>query len=197
MNCIAVQIIALIVLLLQTVPSNKVVGKWKTVEDTNGYNFILEFFDNGACAKTMTMDGVGTYKVKGNRIHFNSVRMGSEVREFRIDRDTLFLYVPHHVQKFIRQNKLAPDALPIVGIWKTDEAFGNEQKFSTTMEFTKSGRSRTYVELERKVGSYEISGDMLTMKIDGDSTEQRFSIEKGFLIFDDGGSEGKFRKIRK
>jgi hypothetical protein len=200
MSFISVHLLTLVVLMSQTSPNQEIIGRWKTVEDTNGFHFVTEFFDDGSFSQTMRAEGAGTYQATRNLIKLNSKRMGRETYKFRIEDNTLTLQTPKQEEKLTRISKAKASAPPLVGRWKRNGVFDNGQEYTMTMEFTRGGKSRTEMDIKLKGGRYKIRGGLLTMtNDDGGSWISRFRFERGLLVFKaehEGGSEQKYRRVR-
>ena len=194
MDCILILILPMVMFMLQTGSTNNIIGKWKSVEETNGFHFILEFTESGSHSLTMVAESSGTYKILGNQIQFDSSKMGREVNEFRIENNLFFLTTPKGQEKLTRLGKALADA-PLVGRWEQKVTSEDGQRYSITMEFTKNGRFKSMLIFEPKSGSYKIAGDSLTTTADNQSSTVRFRIEKGLLIEYEGTGKHKFRKI--
>ena len=148
MSFIPVHLLTLVILMSQTSPNQEIIGRWKTVEDTNGFHFVTEFFDNGSFSQTMRAEGAGTYQATRNFIHLNNKRMGRETYRFRIEGDTLILQTPKQEEKLTRISKAKASTPPLVGRWQRSGAFDDGQEYTMAMEFRRSGKSRTEMDIK-------------------------------------------------
>ena len=200
MSFIPIHLLTFVILMCQTSPNQDVIGRWRTIEDSNGFHFITEFFESGWFSQTMRAEASGTYQATKHLIHLNSKRMGREMYRFRIEGDTLILQTPKQEEKLTRISNAKASTPSLVGRWQRNGLFDNGQEYTMTMEFTRGGRSRTEMDIKLKGGRYDIRGDTLTMtNEDGESWSSSFRFEKGRLIFKaehEGGSEQKYRRIR-
>src|SRR5919205_2052505 len=163
MDCISVGVLAMIILVSQPAHHDSIIGKWKAVgAPDHGYK-IMEFADEGLLSVSWGVEGTLTYEVKGKFIHLNDPELGAEICDFRIENDTLFLKSPERDSKLRRLDKQTPDAPPIVGKWGETIISVDGQENSYSIEFTKNGRSTSTLEYLRGSGSYQISGDLLTI----------------------------------
>ena len=199
MGCILVNFLVMVTLMAQAKPEESIIGKWKAVRvSDHGYK-TMEFADHGLLSVSLGVEGTQTYTVEGKFIHFDDPELGPEVCEFRIENDTLFLKSPQRNSKLTRLDKESPNAQSIVGKWAETLPSTDGQGNLYVIEFNKNGRSTSSIEYVHGNGSYQISGDLITLSLAGETTSFRYRIEKGFLIFTSENKrpeKSKFRRIK-
>jgi hypothetical protein len=197
MGSVLIHIFAIAALMIQTNPNDRVIGKWKTVEGNYGFHLIIEFTGGGSYSQTMVMEDTGWYEDKEGIIYFTE--MAAEPSRFRIEGDKVVMRTPKREERFERLDKVTPNAPPIVGRWGLKSAFENGQKYSMVVEFTKDGRTTSYIEFEPERGSYTIKGDLLTISFGSGSETRKYRIEERFLIIEPaitGSDEEKYTRIK-
>lgn len=180
----------------ETGSSQCILGKWKSVEDTNGWNFILEFGQDGSYSMTMIMENSGTYSVVGRQIRSQSEKEGTETEEFRIEDDTLFERTQKSEHRLERMGSAKDLASPLIGKWHCIEKFSNGEAYEYVVEYKGKDEFEASVIMEPQRGSYKISGNSLTTTLGGESSIMTFRINRDTLIMDEGAVRTKFRRIR-
>src|SRR5215467_12078473 len=131
-------ILTVVIAIVQTGPSDSIIGKWKSVEETEFWYLILEFGHDGSHRMTMLMEASGKYSVVGNHIKHEGRRTGPfpETCEFRIEDQVLFLKTSEELKTHERSLETSEEetrlervgpakdpASPIIGKWRDTGKF--------------------------------------------------------------------------
>ena len=194
----------LLLLVFQARGNDRIIGKWESVETTDGARTVLEFGRNGLFLRTVGLAADGIYRVEGNHILTDGLDSGAKDQldslEFKVENDALFLKTTDG-EVTLRRLGPRPNAdVPIMGKWGVKgEFFHGGKNGTSTIEFTQDGHLRTRIQAEPRRGRYRIKGDLLTTSSEGETQSGNFRFEEGLLIItpaSKSGGEERYKRLQ-
>ena len=206
MQSIVTCAVTLILLMAQSNPKTQILGKWQSIEATDGFGSLVEFRNDGFCFTAFRIVSNRTYKIEDDRI-FTSGQKSSQGQDpdgvqFRIEGARLFFKTSEGEIALDWMGNAKPSGPAIVGKWGIkDSLFPHRhgaEKASFTYEFTEDGRFTTIIQGEPQARRYSIKGKWLTMRINGESRRVKYRFEDEVLVlesFSEAGREERYRRV--
>ena len=178
-----------------------IVGKWESVARSyGGIGSTLEFHSDGTISNTPGAMVESTYRFDGSRLVMSFTDPGTgELSENTVDvhmsGDSMIQSDPKSGQEiqFVRAQAAMADTLPIVGIWSFTHSTGG----TAFQIFTADGNMHLRVPFRTDRGTYMLSGDTLTIVIEGqDAWQVRYTIDGAKLtLFSGDGSPQQYNRV--
>jgi len=178
-----------------------IVGKWESVARSyGGIGSTLEFHSDGTISNTLGAMVEFTYRFDGSRLvmSFTDPRNGElsgNIVDVHMSGDSMIQSDPKSGQEtqFVRAQAAMADTLPIVGTWSFTHSTGG----TAFQIFTADGNMHLRVPARTDRGTYMLSGDTLTIVIEGqDAWQVRYTIDGAQLtLFSADGSQQQYNRV--
>ena len=164
--------------------STPIVGTWETVFPGEPSGAKLDFGADGSFASTNGIMATFAYSIDKDQMRTDFGEPGDPrnykfTTSFRIDNDTFVQKGVNMFGKDITMKKVSakPGGPPISGVW----SYADYTEATAYVVFGDNGRGFFRVPLGECSGTWRVSGDHLTVALNGQIAERDYSIEKDVL----------------